>query len=282
MDDCAKAQKQVLMIVPMVEEDVDAAWIRGQAQTAAMFGQHVTALIFARRVRDHGLSGFLGEVAARARTLQARYDSDVAEVAKVISEATFESDAAVSFEVRDAPADLHQAVADEARLHDLVVLRINTGLPDDRGLLSAALYQAGRPAICARPLRDLGARSREALVAWRPNRQCTRAIADATGALREMERTTLLHVQRSAEPNQTGALLQTVDYLRRIGVRAEAMSMAEDDLPLDELILKVAREGGYDLLVLGAPSSPLEISLKMDGTTMRVIAQSSAPVFLSA
>jgi len=184
--------------------------------------------------------------------------------------------------------NLPATVALHARYADLAVLgqanpyEPRDGLGTDAVVVSTVMT-SGRPVLAvpfAGDFPDLGSR---VLVAWNASREAARAVNDAMPLLRDASAVTVLAVNPRYGINGHGDVpaADIALHLARHGVKAEAAHTVANDIPDGEALLSYAADIGADLIVAGAYGHSRARELVFGGVTRTLLAEMTAPVFLS-
>ncbi|HVC59558.1 MAG TPA: universal stress protein [Acetobacteraceae bacterium] len=186
--------------------------------------------------------------------------------------------------------NLPATVALHARYADLTVLgqanpyEHRDGLGRGLGaVVVATLMEAGRPVLAVPFAGDFPTLGERVLVAWNASREAARAVNDALPLLREAASVTVLAVNPRRGINGHGDVpaADIALHLARHGVRAEAAHTVATDIPDGEALLSYAADIGADLIVCGAYGHSRARELVFGGVTRTLLAEMTAPVFLS-
>lgn len=184
--------------------------------------------------------------------------------------------------------NLPATVALHARYADLTVLgqanpyEHHDG-PGHDAVLVATLMGAGRPVLAVPFAGDFPTLGERVLVAWNASREAARAVNDALPLLREAAAVTVLAVnpRRGIGGHGDVPAADIALHLARHGVRAEAAHTVAADIPDGEALLSYAADIGADLIVCGAYGHSRARELIFGGVTRTLLAEMTAPVFLS-
>jgi nucleotide-binding universal stress UspA family protein len=184
--------------------------------------------------------------------------------------------------------NLPATVALHARYTDLAVLGQANPYEQRDGLGQEALAVAtvmgsGRPVLAVPFAGDFPTLGEHVLVAWNASREAARAVNDALPLLREAKAVTVLAVNPKRGINGHGDVpaADIALHLARHGVRAEASHTVATDIPEGEALLSYAADIGADLIVCGAYGHSRARELVFGGVTRTLLAEMTAPVFLS-
>lgn len=160
--------------------------------------------------------------------------------------------------------------SDPASLEEM----LTDALPDHLAMVGAcATLVLPRGFVCGD-----AAPGRRVLVAWKPGRECARAVRDALPLLQAAEAVTVTQVTRGAEDAASGGRL--VDWLGRHGVRA-APRQAERHGSVAETLYGEAAAACCDLLVMGAYGRSRLRELVLGGVTRDVLSGAPLPLLMS-
>ncbi len=184
--------------------------------------------------------------------------------------------------------NLPATVALHARYADLTVLgqanpyEQRDGLGHD-AVAVATVMASGRPVLAVPFAGEFPTLGERVLVAWNASREAARAVNDALPLLREASAVTVLAVNPRRGINGHGDVpaADMALHLARHGVRAEAAHTVANDIPDGEALLSYAADIGADLIVSGAYGHSRARELVFGGVTRTLLAEMTAPVFLS-
>jgi nucleotide-binding universal stress UspA family protein len=184
--------------------------------------------------------------------------------------------------------NLPATVALHARYADLTVLGQANPYEHRDGLgldavAVATVMSSGRPVLAVPFAGDFPTLGEHVLVAWNASREAARAVNDALPLLREAKAVTVLAVNPRRGVNGHGDVpaADIALHLARHGVRAEAAHTVATDIPEGEALLSYAADIGADLIVCGAYGHSRARELVFGGVTRTLLAEMTAPVFLS-
>jgi nucleotide-binding universal stress UspA family protein len=186
-------------------------------------------------------------------------------------------------ELRETP--LIPGFTRQALCADLLVLGqhdasdpLTIGVPSD--FVPSVLIASGRPALVV-PYVDIGTTfGEQVLVAWKPTRECARAVSAAIPFLKRAQRIHLTTADDAdAIADQASAL---EDYLRLHGVQApiERHAATPSGEPGDAL-LSMAADDCADLLVMGCYGHSRTRELMLGGATRTVLRSMTLPVLMA-
>jgi nucleotide-binding universal stress UspA family protein len=181
-----------------------------------------------------------------------------------------------------ATVSLHARYADLAVLGQANPYEPRDGIGTDAVVVST-LMTSGRPVLAVPFAGDFPTLGDRVLVAWNASREAARAVNDAMPLLRAASAVTVLAVNPRHGIHGHGDV-PAADislHLARHGVRAEAAHTVANDIPDGEALLSYAADIGADLIVAGAYGHSRARELVFGGVTRTLLAEMTAPVFLS-
>jgi nucleotide-binding universal stress UspA family protein len=146
--------------------------------------------------------------------------------------------------------------------------------------VESVLLESGKPGLVVPHAGRFPAVGRNMLVAWKPTRECARAVAAAMPMLQRAER---VHVVSWGEDN-FGPAETTFGIARALswhGVEAVTHRYEETPGELGELLLSKASDFGSDMLVMGCYGHHRIRELLLGGTTRTILKSMTLPVFMS-
>jgi len=181
--------------------------------------------------------------------------------------------------------DPQRGLAQAALCADLTVLGqrdpndpFSEDVPVD--LVESVVVASGKPTLVV-PFADrFWHIARIVTVAWRPTRECARAVE---GAIPLMQRADLVRVvswgKEAFQP--VDGTLSVVPYLRIHGIEATAHRFPDEPVDLSEVLLAHAAEHESDLLVMGCYGHHRLRELLFGGVTRTVLRNMNLPVLMS-
>lgn len=168
---------------------------------------------------------------------------------------------------------------------DLIVLgqrdpedSLTTDVPRD--FVESVVMDSGKPALVIPYVGRFDSIGRNVLIAWKPTRECARAVE---AALPLLQRAGRVHAvswgEDSFGPAET--TFGIVRALRWHGVECTAHRYAEEPGSLGELLLSGAATEGSDLLVMGCYGHHRVRELLLGGTTRTILRSMTLPVLLA-
>ncbi len=176
-------------------------------------------------------------------------------------------------------------VALHARYADLaVVAQPNPEDPQDGDPITVtAVMTSGRPVLAIPFAGEFPVVGERVLVAWNASREAARAVNDALPLIAGAKSVTVLAInpQRGVGGHGDVPAADIALHLARHGLKAEAAHTVARDIPEGEALLSYAADIGADLIVAGAYGHSRARELVFGGVTRTLIAEMTAPVFLS-
>jgi nucleotide-binding universal stress UspA family protein len=173
----------------------------------------------------------------------------------------------------------------EARRADLLVATCPYRAGHRRwdGLVEAVLLEGGRPLYLVPPGSPPPDSIRSVLVAWKDERELTRAVAAAMPILAAAASTTLVSV---SEPEDSASeapdgLDAWVEHLRRHGARARSRILDGDGGSVGQLLIEEAHRLDADLIVLGAYGHTRLREWLVGGTTRELLRHGDVPLLVA-
>lgn len=191
----------------------------------------------------------------------------------------------VAFEWRKVEGRIDEALIDQGRYADLIVLSQDNRVTDLEAPIGPTagniLMAAGRP-VLVMPKEYKGTSiGRRVLVAWKPSAEATRAVHDALPLLQQAEAVTVMRVNPDPEEpaHNPGADLAT--HLARHGVNVTVTPVLAPDTAAGTAILDQARAMQADLIVMGAYGHSRLRELVFGGATRQMLQAPPVPVLMS-
>jgi len=163
--------------------------------------------------------------------------------------------------------NLDQNLEDRVRLHVPEELVLATGLP------ILVLPDGYAPAAASGPL------GQRVLLAWKPTREAVRALRDALPILRRAGKVIVATIRPTGD--DAISVLELLQYLRRQGIEAESIDMADNGAGVAATLLDIAAAHGVDLLVSGAYGHSRLREVLFGGVTRTLFRTSRVPLLLS-
>ena len=144
--------------------------------------------------------------------------------------------------------------------------------------LEAALLETGRPVLLCPDKPLTGPLGAHIAVAWNGTTESARAIAATLPILAAAETVTLLSVTTGSKETLAPPAIQ--DYLSDHGITAAIRGQSARGSEVGQALIRMAKECGADLLLMGAYGQSRRRELVMGGVTQHVIDESDLPVLL--
>jgi nucleotide-binding universal stress UspA family protein len=149
-----------------------------------------------------------------------------------------------------------------------------------RDFVASVVMESGKPALVVPHTGRFGGIGANVLIAWRPTRECARAVE---AALPLLQRAGRVHAvswgEDSFGPAETTFGL--VRALRWHGIECTTQRYPDEPEKLGGLLLSTAAAQGSDLLVMGAYGHHRVRELLLGGTTRTVLRSMTLPVLLA-
>jgi len=149
-------------------------------------------------------------------------------------------------------------------------------------VLEVAIFNAGRPLIIVPPEWKAGPIGRNVLVAWKPTREATRALADADDFLMQAKSVSVVTVD--AKPSQGYGEQPGADITAHIAFRGAPVQLYNIDSTgrsETRAILDQARAVGADLIVAGGYGRSRLSEMIFGGVTREILKNADVPVLMS-
>lgn len=149
-------------------------------------------------------------------------------------------------------------------------------------VLEAAMFDSGRPVIMVPPEWKTGPIGKSILVAWKPTREATRAVADADDLLMEAGSVSVVTVdakQSQGYGAQPGADITA--HLAFRGAKVQLFNIDSMDRSETRAILDQAHAIGADLIVMGGYGHSRLSEMVFGGVTREMLRTADIPVLMS-
>jgi nucleotide-binding universal stress UspA family protein len=171
-------------------------------------------------------------------------------------------------------------VGEYGRVFDLIAVgRPGSGSQAPRkATLEAALFESGRPLLIAPPQapNKLG---ECVLVAWNGSSETARTIAFAMPLLLGAQDVPVVTIPRTRLPGPSDE--QLAKSLRRHGVRARTVAIADTPKPQGTAVLEAATALGADLMIKGGYTQSRLRQLIFGSATGQILAEANLPIFMA-
>ena len=275
------------ILVPYVNKDSERAPAAAAIALAKAFQAHVAML-----VTVDVPAPMPSDCGAMAYDVYARLHEEARKRARERADALREkfAHATVPMEVRTTEAvSLYpqNAAAMQARYVDLSVL---PAMPRDgaekmlvHDYFHDVLRHSGRPVLVVPEGGIATLPPKRAVIAWRPTRESSRAVADAMPLLRKADAVDVLVIDpavgESAHGGEPGADIAA--HLARHGLRVEVTTRASMNFSVAYAVLDYARMVGADLVVSGGYGHSRLREAVLGGTTRELLQTTHLPVLFS-
>ncbi|QDO97142.1 universal stress protein [Ferrovibrio terrae] len=275
------AYKDILVYAdaaPAAAARLDAAVLLAKAQDAHLVALHVGIPPFIPvDLLGTGVSVDLIEWQMQQRQAQADAARNVVLAA--------EQRHGLSIEWRKLDGVIDDALVDQSRYADLIVLSQDTPLTDlDAPAGPAAgsiVMAAGRPVLIVPKDYKGAAIGRHVLVAWKPSAEATRAVHDALPLLQRAKAVTVMRANPDPEEPAHNPGFDLATHLARHGVKVTVMPVLTPDISAGAAILDQARAMQADLIVMGAYGHSRLRELVFGGATHSLLQAPPVPVLMS-
>jgi len=168
-----------------------------------------------------------------------------------------------------------------ARVNDLAVLDAeNTPLSADRGLIYAAVFESGRPAIVV-PARVTEFKGERILIAWDGSARASRAVHDALPFLLAASSVSIVQVSGDKDLSKSVPGGELKAYLASHGIAAEVTDLPAKSGEAVDALRRHAADNGFDMIVMGAFVRSWIRQITLGGFTRALLDESPVPVFLA-
>lgn len=275
------------ILVPYVNADSEKAPAAAAMALAEAFDAHVAMLVTvdvpAPMPSDWG---------AMAYDVYARLHEEARRRAREQADALREkfAHATVPLEVRTTEAvSLYpqNAAAMQARYADLTVLpampRDSAGKMLVHDYFHDVLRHSGRPVLVVPDGGTATLPPRRVVIAWKPTRETSRAVADAMPLLHKADAVDVLVIDpavgESAHGGEPGADIAA--HLARHGLRVDVVTRPSMNFSVAYALLEYARTVGADLVVAGGYGHSRLREAMLGGTTRELLQTTHLPVLFS-
>ena len=154
------------------------------------------------------------------------------------------------------------------------------GMPAD--FVESVLIASGKPAIIVPYTGAFMSVGRDVLIAWKPTRECARAVACALPLLQRARNVHVVGWTADATPRQAGRL-DLAGYLRLHGVQADVQHHGTASVEGDagEGLLSLAADLQTDLLVMGCYGHSRARELVLGGASRTILRSMTLPVLMA-
>jgi len=182
---------------------------------------------------------------------------------------------------RQATGPLAETFSEEARLADLAVIAQASDKTNAMGpAIEATLFGSGRPLLLA-PLAEPTSVGGTVAVAWDGGSAAARAVGAALPVLHRAESITILSAD-SPDAGRTADPGRLADYLALHGIASTVQKVPASGQSISKALLGAAKDGGCDLLVMGAYGHSRVREMVWGGVTLDVLREPPALPILMA
>jgi nucleotide-binding universal stress UspA family protein len=267
-----------------------AARLTVAADLAALHGAHLVGLGIADlpstdQFRGNIMALLPGSPQQAIENMRREATAGLAPVEAMFSERL--RDAGLVGEWRLAEGNPAAIMALQTRYADLAIMgqpnRYEAHDSAEDAMLESALMHSGRPILVVPFAGEFATVGQRVLVAWNASREAARALHDALPLLCSAELVTVLAINPQSSPAELGgvAAADIAAHLARHGVRVEATHTVAADITDGAALLSYAADIGVDLIVAGAYGHSRMREMVFGGVTRTLLAEMTAPVFLS-
>lgn len=176
-------------------------------------------------------------------------------------------------------------VSTRARLSDATIIGVAKGSDDgvERSLISALLFDSGRPLILVPEGCSRGPAPRRVLIAWQPTREATRAVHDAMPLLQRASEVRLAMIDdgRATRGDGSNPGSDMAQHLARHGVNVELRVVPQGGQAIAQTLLDEARYFGADLIVMGGYGHSKLREWIFGGATRDMLRNATTPIFIA-
>ena len=273
--------KDILVAVTEEGKDEQSPALAYALALAKAAGAHLT--VEAASVRLVLTHAFVSATAAGLVAAENRRLRDLAgAVAKKVQDEATIAGVKTAVETRHLPRpQLVDAIAAQARLHDLVVLDGELSATDvDRTLIEAVLLTSGRPAIIVPP--SWSSLSFQTIfIAWDGSAASARAVNDALPLLKRASDIRILSVTGEKDLSDMVPAAGLAQHLLHHGVKAAVETISAVKGDVGETLRGYASEKAADLLIMGAFVHTRLRQWVLGGVTQSMLGKSNVPLFMA-
>jgi nucleotide-binding universal stress UspA family protein len=246
---------------------------------AHLVGMHVHASVPAPPINMPYSGQVLGAMVATER-------KDTEEISAIFQRMTKGQPFVAEWRAIKVPhVDLAAVVMDHGRAADLIV----AGQTDPDWDLSPILdfperlaLESGRPVLVIPYVGRYPKVGSNAVIAWKPGREASRAVFDALPLLEAAEKVQILEVRaKGEEPSGLAPDTSIAAALGRHGIKPTVRSTVAADISIGDEILSRLADMGADLLVMGAYGHSRMREMVFGGATRHITRHMTVPTLLS-
>jgi nucleotide-binding universal stress UspA family protein len=144
-----------------------------------------------------------------------------------------------------------------------------------------ALFKSGRPVILIPQLWARDALGDNVVIAWKPTREASRAVADAAPFIKGAKSVTVLTIDARPNGYGQGPGRDIATHLARDGARVEVRNIAGQGRFPEAAIVDEAKAIGADLIVMGGYGHGRLAELVLGGVTRSLSRDCPIPILMS-
>jgi nucleotide-binding universal stress UspA family protein len=175
---------------------------------------------------------------------------------------------------------VEDVVARHAMHADITIIQAPDNIHED-AVFEAALFRSGRPVLVMPAAWKGETIGRRVMVAWKPNREAARAVADAAPFLSEADQVTVVTIDAKPEGQGSGAGHDISTNLARKGVSVELRNIDGMGQGAEVALMDEARALEADLIVMGGYGHSRLREFVFGGVTRALSRTPPIPVLLS-
>lgn len=275
------------ILVHLDETAASPARLRLAAELARRNGAHLVGLFVVDVMLPVLAASDASSGAVLAEMIDRMRNDALAEAAKV--EAAFNETIrreGLSGEWRLAEGSGAELVSLHARYADLTVLgqaSPDDGLPTATAILSAALFDSGRPVLVVPYAGDFATIGTRVLIGWNASAQAARAANDAIPVIAPGAKVIVSSVnpRRGIDGHGEEPGADIARHLARHGLAVEVEHTVAPEVGAGDLLLNRASEISADLIVMGAYGHSRLRETILGGVTRTLMKQMTAPVLMA-
>lgn len=201
--------------------------------------------------------------------------ADARETGGVVEEAC-SAVGATSREWRAESGPVVACLKDAAPFADIVVLAQHQG-GEYGWIVGEAALTLGVPVLAVPEAGAFNSFGQSILLAWKPSRECTRAVRDAMPMLRAADRVIVLR----ANAEDDGLESEIGAHLARHGVKVDVKDITIDEVSVGNAVLNMVVDENCDTVVMGAYGHSRMREYVFGGATRLVLESMTVPTLLS-
>lgn len=181
------------------------------------------------------------------------------------------------------PVEAADIICAASRLYDLSVV-LQPDLDNDtfdNTIPQEILFQSGGPVLFIPHTHSGPFEPKRVGIAWDGSRLAARALRDAMPFLSEAQTIAIISVDESRFVPIDRSPATVIAHLARRGLQANALRLASDDADTAQLILSVAADEGFDLMVMGGYGHSRLKERFLGGVTRGMLQSMTLPTLMS-